>query len=181
MKRNSNVAVAVATLMFTAALPGLCQNAVTQNTHAVKANIQQPTPPPVAAELRDPFTPVDIPPAPTPQTPIDNQAGPGDTPPPPPPPVASTWPKLPVKALMTDPSGKHVAMIEGVGSVEAGDIVSKKVEGVIYRWRIELITDKDVSFKKLDARPADGPRDREPTPQPPAQVPPLPLPDAPKE
>jgi hypothetical protein len=178
MRRRNHVAFVIAALMLTAALPGLCQNAVTPNTRAVPANIQQPAPQP-AAELRDPFTPVDVPPAPIPQTPIENPSTPGVTPPPPPPPppplATATWPKLPIKALMTDPSGKHVAMIEGIGSVEAGDIVSRKVEGVIYRWRIEVITDKDVSFKKLDARPADAARDGESTPQP--QVPP----DVPKE
>jgi hypothetical protein len=177
MRRNDHVAFVIATLMLTATLPGFCQNAATQNTHAVKANIQQPAPQVPPAELRDPFTPVDIPPPPIVQTPIDNNPPvPGDNtpPPPPPPPPVATWPKLPIKALMTDPSGKHVAMIEGVGSVEAGDIVSRKAEGVIYRWRIEAITDKDVSFKKLDARPADATKEKDSTPQAPSP-PPLPV------
>ena len=106
---------------------------------------------PAPKELRDPFWPVTYVKA-AEQAPVPDA---GSTQP-----SAATsvgtanWPALNLKATMKNPAGKTVAIIEGVGVVEAGDIINLKKEGMIYRYKIEAVTDKGLNYQKLDARPA---------------------------
>lgn len=98
-------------------------------------------------QLRDPFWPIDYvrkiepkidPTAPKqPETPVK---------------IEPKWPKLKLKAVTSSPKG-FIAIIEGVGLVEAGEVIRKTVDGIVYSWRIDEISEKGFSYKQLNAMP----------------------------
>jgi len=63
------------------------------------------------------------------------------------------WPKLKLKAITTTPKG-HIAIIAQVGLVEEGQVFSRKVENVIYTWRIDKISSKGFTYTQIEAKPA---------------------------
>jgi hypothetical protein len=65
--------------------------------------------------------------------------------------IEPKWPKLRLKAVTSSPKG-YIAIIEGIGLVEEGQIVKKTVDGVVYRWKIGEISKKGFAHKKLDAK-----------------------------
>jgi hypothetical protein len=100
-------------------------------------------------ELRDPLWPI------------------GYTPPPPPTAPSATdtavvqksaqallearavWPSLKLKALTKDSRGGYMAVIDGIGVVEEGEIVRIQAAGIVYRWRIEMIGPTGLKAKRL--------------------------------
>jgi len=64
------------------------------------------------------------------------------------------WPPLVLKGI-TEANGRYSAIIEGIGFVESGDIVTRKTNRLAYRWKINSITKTSVSHTKLDVRAAD--------------------------
>jgi len=64
------------------------------------------------------------------------------------------WPSLTVKGLTRGPEGKYFAIIQDVGIVEEGDIISVRRHDFIFRWKIEQITGEGVVPGKLDVRSA---------------------------
>ncbi len=73
------------------------------------------------------------------------------------------WPLLSVRAI-TSGKGRHVAMIDGVGIVQAGDIAVKRRAGLMYRWHIAEITATRVAYRRLDVAPVDQKDVRIPVP-----------------
>lgn len=65
-------------------------------------------------------------------------------------PAVAKWPSLILKGLIRTPAGKFVANIEGVGMIEAEQTITVKQGGFIYRWKVNEITEKGVSYTKLD-------------------------------
>lgn len=63
-----------------------------------------------------------------------------------------TWPDLEMKGVSKVPDGKYRAILIGIGVVEAGDVVKMERDGVIYRWKINAITEKGLSHTQMDAR-----------------------------
>lgn len=64
------------------------------------------------------------------------------------------WPALPLRGV-THAGGKtFIAVIEGVGLVEAGDIVAIAQDSLIYRWRIDNVTANGVKSTRLDVTEA---------------------------
>jgi hypothetical protein len=114
--------------------------------------------PPGWDDLRDPLWPI------------------GYTPPPPPPPPSATnavvvvrqseqellaaravWPSLELKALTKGTRGGYMAVIDGVGVVEAGEVVRIQSDGIIYRWRIAEIGPKGLKAKRMPLRASRQP------------------------
>lgn len=51
---------------------------------------------------------------------------------------------LEMTALTALPNGQHVAVLKGIGVVEAGDKVSVNYGGLTYRWQVRSITDEGI-------------------------------------
>ena len=64
------------------------------------------------------------------------------------------WPKLELRGISRTTRGSFIAIIDGIGIVEAGDIVSMRSKGLIYLWRINSVSSKGISRTRLDAREA---------------------------
>jgi len=64
----------------------------------------------------------------------------------------TNWPKLKLKGLTKTGKNSYVAILEHFGIVEPGDIISAKKDGLIYRWKINAITDKGISRTRLDVK-----------------------------
>ena len=62
------------------------------------------------------------------------------------------WPKLELIGLTKTSDNKYVAILKDFGVVEPGDIISAKQDGLIYRWRINAITDKGILRTRLEVR-----------------------------
>lgn len=121
--------------------------------------------------LRDPFWPPnytkkskipEAPPGATNPPPVGatntTSAGVTNPPPPPPPPVEIKWPEIKVKAIIKQPNGKYLMMIDGIkGSFEEGNIVSMHRDNLLFRWKVEAITAKGAKVTKLDYKPAKRP------------------------
>jgi hypothetical protein len=61
----------------------------------------------------------------------------------------ASWPPLKLKALTKDKRGGYMAVIDGIGVVEAGKIVRIDAAGIVYRWRIETIGPTGLKAKRL--------------------------------
>lgn len=61
-----------------------------------------------------------------------------------------SWPALPLRGVTHSGGKNFIAMIEGVGLVEAGDLVVIEQDSLIYRWRIDKVTSAGVSSTRLD-------------------------------
>lgn len=60
------------------------------------------------------------------------------------------WPALPLRGVTHAGARNYIAMIEGVGLVEAGDLVVIEQDSLIYRWRIDKVTSVGISSTRLD-------------------------------
>jgi hypothetical protein len=67
--------------------------------------------------------------------------------------ITPVWPQLKLKAVTSSPKG-YIAIIEGVGLVEEGQIIKMEAGGIVYRWKILTISEKGFSHKQLDAKSA---------------------------
>ncbi len=65
--------------------------------------------------------------------------------------IEPKWPRLKLKAVTSSPKG-YIAILDGIGLVEEGQIVRMTVDGIVYRWRIGKITSKGFAHQKLDAK-----------------------------
>ena len=65
---------------------------------------------------------------------------------------ALLWPKLELRGISRTTQGSFIAIIDGIGIVEAGDIVSMRRKGLIYRWRINKVNSNGISRTRLDVR-----------------------------
>jgi hypothetical protein len=126
-------------LLLTACIPALAEPAATP-----------PPEPPAEAWLllRDPFWPVGFTPAPK----IDPAVTKLET-------IRERidWPRITLKGLTRTASGRHVAILDGVGLVESGDIVTIERGGLAYRWRIDEVTRRGIRTTRMDVR---DPRER---------------------
>ncbi len=103
-----------------------------------------------AADERDPFWPIGYTPAPpvasnevrvvAPATPQVRQ-------------IPTEWPELKVTGLTRTPEGSYLAFVIGSGFVEPGDIVTIKRNGMVYRWKVNAVSEKGLATSRLDARP----------------------------
>ncbi len=60
------------------------------------------------------------------------------------------WPALPLRGITHAGGKRYIAIIEGVGIVESGDIVTIKQDSLIYRWVIDRVTGDGISSTRLD-------------------------------
>ncbi len=103
-----------------------------------------------APALRDPFWPVGYTPRPKGSPEASRPMSPRAALRPPVP----DWPALKVKGYLIGPRGP-MAILDGIGPVEAGNIVRQRVGGYVFRWRIDRIQDQKLTYTELDVRPAD--------------------------
>jgi len=97
--------------------------------------------------VRDPFWPV------------------GYTPPPPPSPESEgkvaeapkaeitapvEWPPLVLKGITKNRAGRYMAMLDGIGLAETGNVVSMTRNGINYRWKIADINDRGITSVRLE-------------------------------
>ena len=70
--------------------------------------------------------------------------------------LIARWPRLELKGIFRQADGRCLALIDGVGMVEEGTVVTLPRDGLIYRWKINAVSPQGVSHVKLDARSATG-------------------------
>ena len=63
------------------------------------------------------------------------------------------WPKIKVKGITKTSSGQYMAILEEHGFVSPGDILKIRSQGILYRLKIDAISESDLSYHKLDATP----------------------------
>lgn len=66
------------------------------------------------------------------------------------------WPALPLRGITHVSGRKFIAVLEGVGLVESGDIVTLQRGELTYRWRIDKVTADGVTSTRLDVTKASG-------------------------
>ncbi len=132
--RVPHIIACVAIIMLSAARLSAAETA-TNTTDEVEVTLQN---------LRDPFWPVGYKPLPKSVkqeservTRIQRQ---------------TRWPELELRGITRRGQAEFIAVIEGVGLVESGDIISMRKEGLIYRWRINAISENGISRTRLDVR-----------------------------
>lgn len=142
------------------ALNAAAQEPATNTPAVTTAVLDEPDP-----YLRDPFIPAGITPKHAPQsveqpvqripdttpflTPASTTNAAGTATPPP----EIRWPAPPkITALAKKPGGGYMAIMEGVGPVEEGTTVRKRVDRLTFIWKVESITEKGVALKKMDVR-----------------------------
>ena len=67
------------------------------------------------------------------------------------------WPKLELKGITRTSDNHYIAILDKIGLVEEGDIISVQKDGLIYRWRINTVTDKGISRTQLSAKEINKP------------------------
>jgi hypothetical protein len=92
--------------------------------------------------LRDPFWPVSYKPASESQKIEDTKIADLK--------AKISWPPLPLRGVTHAGGRNYIAIIEGVGLVEAGDFVEIVQDSLIYRWRIDKVSGTGVSSTRLD-------------------------------
>lgn len=132
-------------LVFTACIAG-----------AVTAATADGTPPPAATppgnpgfqQLRDPFWPVGYQPATESEQEKRTQIEDLKT--------RINWPALPLRGVTHAGGRRFIAVIEGIGLVETGDVVVIQRDALIYRWRIDRVSADGVASTRLDVtKPSD--------------------------
>lgn len=66
--------------------------------------------------------------------------------------IPLVWPTLKRMGVFRTPGGRHVAILDRIGDAETGDVVEMEYNGVIYRWKINAVTEKEFSYTRMDAR-----------------------------
>ncbi len=61
-----------------------------------------------------------------------------------------SWPALPLRGVTHAGGKNYIAILEGIGLVEDGDIVEIEQDSLIYRWRIDKVTSAGVGSTRLD-------------------------------
>ena len=64
---------------------------------------------------------------------------------------ALVWPRLPVRGRSQAPDGSYRVLIDGVGVVAEGDVVSIPSRGLWFQWRIERIDERGVKSVRIGA------------------------------
>ncbi len=60
------------------------------------------------------------------------------------------WPALPLRGISHTSGKRFIAILDGIGLVEPGDVVSIRQDHLIYRWRIDNVSAEGVSSTRLD-------------------------------
>lgn len=63
------------------------------------------------------------------------------------------WPKLVLRGIILQGKEKYMAVLDGVGIVETGEVVAIERGGLVYRWQIDKINRTEISYTRLAARP----------------------------
>jgi len=85
------------------------------------------------------------------------------------------WPSLQLRGITHAGRQKFVAVIEGIGIVEAGDEVRLRQADLIYTWRIDKINAAGLTSTRLHVTQAETPgKEATATPPPPTRPPGLP-------
>lgn len=61
-----------------------------------------------------------------------------------------SWPSIPLRGIIHAGGKRFIAVIEGAGLVESGDIVTIQSNALTYRWRIDNVTSEGVASTRLD-------------------------------
>lgn len=98
--------------------------------------------------LRDPFWPVGFTPEPETEK-EDEKAAEPDV-------IQAVWPSLKLRGITRTADGHNIAILESIGLVEPGDIVTLEHDGLRFRWRINAINDNGISRTRLDIRKSNA-------------------------
>lgn len=104
--------------------------------------------------LRDPFWPVGYSPAPPEPEVVEEEEKEEEEDIPPVKP--EKWPVLRVRGISKSGDGSRLAIIDKVGIVEEGDIVSFKHDDLVYQWQVTRITAEGISQKRLGVQRANN-------------------------
>jgi len=61
------------------------------------------------------------------------------------------WPKLKLQGITRSNDNRYIAILDKIGIIEEGDVISVQKDGIIYRWKIDKISDKGISRTQLSA------------------------------
>jgi len=62
------------------------------------------------------------------------------------------WPKLKLVGITKSSDNNYIAILEKIGIIEEGDIISVQKNDIIYRWKINTINNKGISRTQLSAK-----------------------------
>ena len=111
-------------------------------------------PPELLTSVRDPFWPVGFSPVPVSEKQVSERVSRIRE--------LTQWPKLELRGITRTGKGEYIAILNGIGLVEPGDIISMRRDGLIYRWRVNDITAAGISRTRLDVRePMSAPQPME--------------------
>ncbi|MCX7590006.1 MAG: hypothetical protein N2255_00090 [Kiritimatiellae bacterium] len=104
---------------------------------------------------RDPFWPVGYQPTtgtPTQQVQRVNESAPIET-------VKKIeplqWPEIRIKGITRAADGRCIALLAGAGLAEAGTVITLERDGFLFRWRVETVDDRGITYTRLDATPVE--------------------------
>ncbi len=60
------------------------------------------------------------------------------------------WPSLPLRGITHAGGRRFIAVIDRIGLVETGDIISIREDNLVYRWRIDEINASGLKSTRLD-------------------------------
>ncbi len=66
--------------------------------------------------------------------------------------IEAKWPVLKVGSINKTKDGTYIALIDGIGVIETGNIIKIKKDGYQFSWKIEEIRKAGVKMKQLDVR-----------------------------
>ncbi|MBT3193031.1 MAG: hypothetical protein HN341_10790 [Verrucomicrobia bacterium] len=101
-------------------------------------------PPAKLDALRDPFWPVGYTPTPKSVLQAVEQASRIQE--------QAKWPKLTLRGISRTGKDSFMAIVEGIGIVESGDVVSMTHDGLVYSWRINTVNENGISRTRLNVR-----------------------------
>ncbi len=70
------------------------------------------------------------------------------------------WPTLKLTGLTRAGGDRYLAVVEGVGIVETGDVIEKEQDGIIFRWRVDNVTARGITTSRMETRIARGLQDQ---------------------
>lgn len=65
------------------------------------------------------------------------------------------WPRLRVRGITSTLDGGYIAMIDGFGIAEPGQIIQITERRTLFRWEVVEITKRGMNTRRIDARPVE--------------------------
>jgi len=67
-------------------------------------------------------------------------------------PTDPEWPELKLRGVTRTGADRYIAIVDGIGMVNEGDVVSLRKGGHIFRWRIDSVSSDSIKRTRIDIR-----------------------------